>query len=144
MPADYIMQGMIADTGGHFHLFKKHHTVALITDWVFHPFSHLRRPPAAMVAAMHGVDPKVARRHHCPVGINQADLNCDTCTIRRVILIKVTPPMGQSGSGTALLAAGATHTPVGFIDLDTSTGKILDAKPVGPSTAWKHVPTPEI
>ena len=144
MPADYIMQGMIADTGGHFHLFKKHHTVALITDWVFHPFSHLRRPPAAMMAAMHGVDPKVARRHHCPVGINQADLNCDTCTIRRVILIKVTPPMGQSGSGTALLAAGATHTPVGFIDLDTSTGKILDAKPVGPSTAWKHVPTPEI
>jgi protein-S-isoprenylcysteine O-methyltransferase Ste14 len=144
MPADYIMQGMIADTGGHFHLFKKHHTVALITDWVFHPFSHLRRPPAAMMAAMHGVDPKVARRHHCPVGINQAELNCDTCLIRRVILIKVTPAAGQSGSGASLLAAGATHTPVGFIDLDTATGKIINAKPVAPSTAWKHVPTPEI
>ncbi len=34
MPPDYIMQGMIADTGGHFHLYKKHHTVALIVDWV--------------------------------------------------------------------------------------------------------------
>jgi hypothetical protein len=45
MPVDYIMQGMLADTGGHFHLFKKHHTVGLILDWVFHPFDHLRRPP---------------------------------------------------------------------------------------------------
>ncbi len=144
MPPDYIMQGMIADTGGHSHLFKQHHTVALITDWVLHPFSHLRRPPSAMMAAMHGVDPKVARRHHCPVGINQANLNCATCTIKRIILIQVTPPPGQPGSGVHLLAAGATHTPVGFIDLDTSTGKIINAKTVGPGTAWKDVPTPQI
>jgi protein-S-isoprenylcysteine O-methyltransferase Ste14 len=144
MPADYIMQGMIADTGGHFHLFKQHHTLALITDWVFHPFSHLRRPPAAMMAASHGVNPKEARRRHCPVGLNQADMDCSTCPIRRVILINVKPPAGQPASGASLLAAGATHTPVGYIDLDTSTGKIINAKPVGPSTAWKNVPTPEI
>jgi len=104
----------------------------------------LRRPPSAMMAAMHGVDPKVARRHHCPVGINQANLNCATCTIKRIILIQVTPPPGQPGSGVHLFAAGATHTPVGFIDLDTSTGKIINAKAVGPGTAWKDVPTPQI
>ena len=57
MPPDYIMQGMIADTGGSSHLFKHHHTAALITDWVLHPFAHLRRPPAAHMAAMHHVDP---------------------------------------------------------------------------------------
>ena len=52
MPADYIMQGMIADTGDRSHLFKHHHTVALITDWVCHPFAHLRRPPGGHMAAM--------------------------------------------------------------------------------------------
>jgi protein-S-isoprenylcysteine O-methyltransferase Ste14 len=144
MPADYIMQGMIADTGGHFHLFKKHHTVALITDWVFHPFAHLRRPPAATMAAMHGADPKAARRHHCPVGLNQPKMDCATCPIRRVIVVKVTPSTGQATNGANLFAAGASRTPVGYIDLNTATGQIIQARPVGQSTAWKDVPTPEI
>jgi protein-S-isoprenylcysteine O-methyltransferase Ste14 len=144
MPADYIMQGMIADTGGRSHLFKQHHTVALISDWVLHPFAHLRRPAAAHMAAMHGVDPKVARRHHCPVGINEADMDCATCTIRRVILVEVTPAPGESGSGANLLAGGATRTPVGFIDLDAKNGTILHAQTVTKGTAWKDVPTPDI
>ena len=144
MPADYIMQGMIADTGDRAHLFKHHHTVALITDWIFHPFAHLRRPPAAHMAAMHGVDPAVARRHHCPVELNQAGMDCDTCTIRRVILVEVTGASGKSGSGASLLAGGATRTPVGFIDLDAKDGRIIHVRPVAKSTAWKDVPTPEI
>jgi protein-S-isoprenylcysteine O-methyltransferase Ste14 len=144
MPADYIMQGMIADTGDRAHLFKHHHTVALITDWVFHPFAHLRRPPAAHMAAMHGVDPAVARRHHCPVGLNQAGMDCDTCTIRRVILVEVNPAKGQRLSGEGLLAGGVTRTPVGFIDLDAKDGRIIHVRPVAKSHAWKDVPTPEI
>jgi protein-S-isoprenylcysteine O-methyltransferase Ste14 len=144
MPADYIMQGMIADTGDRAHLFKHHHTVALITDWVFHPFAHLRRPPAAHMAAMHGVDPAVARRHHCPVGLNQAGMDCDTCTIRRVILVEVTPASANPGSGASLLAGNVTRTPVGFIDLDTKDGRIIHVRPVAKSHAWKNVPTPEI
>jgi hypothetical protein len=144
MPQDYIMQGMIADTGDRAHLFKHHHTVALITDWVFHPFAHLRRPPAAHMAAMHGVDPAVARRHHCPVELNQAGMECDTCTIRRVILVEVTPASNQPLSGKNLLAGGVTRTPVGYIDLDAKDGRIIHVRPVGKSTAWKDVPTPEI
>lgn len=144
MPADYIMQGMIADTGDRAHLFKHHHTVALITDWVFHPFAHLRRPPAAHMAAMHGVDPAVARRHHCPVGLNQAGMECDTCTIRRVILVEVGGTGDQPLSGKDLLAGGLSRTPVGFIDLDAKDGRIIHVKPVAKSTAWKDVPTPEI
>ena len=107
MPADYIMQGMIADTGGRSHLFKQHHTVALITDWVFHPFAHLRRPAAAHMAAMHGVDPAVARRHHCPVELNLAGMECDTCTIRRVILVEVTAAPGKPLSGKNLWPAAS-------------------------------------
>ncbi len=144
MPADYIMQGMIADTGDRAHLFKHHHTVALITDWVFHPFAHLRRPPSAHMAAMHGVDPAVARRHHCPVELNLAGMDCDTCNIRRVILVEVTPAPGTTVSGENLLAGNVTRTPVGFIDLDAKDGRIIHVRPVAKSTAWKDVPTPEI
>ncbi|MCK9376374.1 MAG: isoprenylcysteine carboxylmethyltransferase family protein [Syntrophobacterales bacterium] len=144
MPADYIMQGMIADTGGRSHLFKQHHTVALISDWVFHPFAHLRRPAATHMAAMHGADPAVARRHHCPVGVNNAGQDCDTCTIRRVILVEVTPAKGASVTGENLLAGNVSRTPVGFIDLDTTDGRIIKAKPVARAHAWKDVPTPEI
>ena len=68
MPADYVMQGMIADTGGHFHLFKQHHTVALITDWVLHPFAHLRSSPMAHMAAMHGQGPGAGPAASLPAG----------------------------------------------------------------------------
>jgi len=144
MPPDYIMQGMIADTGGHSHLFKQHHTVALITDWVLHPFAHLRRPPAAQMAAMHQVDPEVARRHHCPVGLDRPEMDCATCTVKRVILLEVDQGHPRPNSGTGLLALSATRTPVGFVDLDAHSGKLLKTQTVAKGTAWKDVPTPEI
>lgn len=144
MPPDDIMQGMIADTGGNFHLFKQHHTVALIWDWVFHPFEHLRRPPAAHMAARHHVDPRVARRHHGPVGIDRPDLDCETCMVRRVILLEASPPKGNNPSLGNLLSSGTTRTPVGFVDLDAHRGNILEAQKVEKGSAWKDVPTPEI
>jgi len=143
MPADYIMQGMIADTGGHSHLFKHHHTVALITDWVLHPFEHLRRSPMAQMAAAHGVDPALARRRHCPLQLDQAELNCDTCSYRRVILVEIDHSQAARLSGSSLLAGGVVRTPVGYIDLDAKTGKIVKSSPVAKSHAWKDVPTPE-
>lgn len=144
MPADYVMQGMIADTGGHSHLFKHHHTVALITDWVLYPFEHLRSSPMAHMAASRGVNPAVARRHHCPLEIDRADLDCDACSYRRVILVEI--DHGQTGhiSGRGLLAGGTVRTPVGYIDLDVKTGKIVHIRTVEKGTAWKDVPTPEI
>ncbi len=144
MPADYIMQGMIADTGGHSHLFKHHHTVALIVDWVLHPFEHLRRSPMARMAAARGIDPAVARRHHCPMEIDGATLDCDTCTYRRVILVEIDHSQNGHLSGSSLLAGNTVRTPVGYIDLEVDTGKIVHIRPVDKATAWKDVPTPEI
>ena len=144
MPPDYIMQGMIADTGGHSHLFKHHHTVALITDWVFHPFEHLRRPPAAHMAAMHHVDPGLARRHHCPVGLDQPRMDCQTCPVKTVILLEVVNPAGSSDWSHHILGLGTVRKPVGFIDLDAATGKIINVREVSQGTAWKSVPTPDI
>ncbi len=48
MPKDYVMQGMIADTGGEWQLYKRHHTFAMIGDWIFHPFRHLEGGHSAM------------------------------------------------------------------------------------------------
>jgi protein-S-isoprenylcysteine O-methyltransferase Ste14 len=144
MPVDYVMQGMIADTGGHFHLFKRHHTVGLITDWVLHPFEHLRRPPAAHLAAMHGVAAQVARRHHCPLEINDPGRDCATCSYRRVILVKIDQGQGTGSLRHDLFSLTASRTPVCFIDLDTRDGKILQVRGVNKGSAWKDVPTPEM
>ncbi len=93
---------------------------------------------------MHGVDPAVARRHHCPLGINQDDLQCDHCPYRRVILVAVSQPDGKRGSGNVLLSFGAVRTPVEAIDIDTRTGQIVKITEVSPTHAWKDVPTPGI
>jgi protein-S-isoprenylcysteine O-methyltransferase Ste14 len=144
MPVDYIMQGMIADTGGHFHLFKKHNTLALITDWVLHPFEHLRRPPASHMAAEHGIDPQVARKHHCPLQIQPDDMECDQCSFRRVILVEIDGNAKEPRDGVGVFSLDAARTPVGYLDINAQTGEIIAMKKVGPSTAWKGVPTPEI
>jgi protein-S-isoprenylcysteine O-methyltransferase Ste14 len=41
IPADYIMQGLIADTGEEWRLYRRHFTIIRFLNWVFHPFSHL-------------------------------------------------------------------------------------------------------
>jgi len=144
MPVDYIMQGMIADTGTEHHLYKQHHTVGLIVDWVLHPFAHLRRSPAAHMAAMANADPVMARRHHCPLGIDRPGMDCDRCDYRRVVLVEVDNPSRGHRSGKALFAFDTRRTPAGVIDIDTRTGEILRAARVGPETAWGGVPTPAI
>jgi protein-S-isoprenylcysteine O-methyltransferase Ste14 len=144
MPADYIMQGMIAETGGETHLFEHHQTFALITDWVLHPFEHLRRSPSGHMAKMHGVDPAVARRHHCPLGINDENLDCKNCPYRRVILVEVERPYAPRVSGSKALSLDSVRVPVEAIDMNARTGEIVQITQLGKATAWKDVPTPAI
>ncbi len=144
MPGDYIMQGMIADTGDNFHLYKKHHSIAMITEWIFHPFSHLRASPALHMAKMHNVDPAFARRHHCPMGIDDPNLDCKTCPYRRVIIVEVNHKTPNHINGRQLLAFDTVRVPVEAIDLDTKTGQIVNVIKVKKSTAWENVPTPAI
>jgi protein-S-isoprenylcysteine O-methyltransferase Ste14 len=144
MRPDYIMQGMIADTGGEFHLYKKHHSIAMITEWVLHPFGHLRASPALYMAKMHNVDPAVARRHHCPIGITDPNFDCKTCPYRRVIIVEVVHNSANHISGSRLLAFNTTRMPVEVIDLNTETGQIVQTAKVSKSTAWENVPTPAI
>ena len=144
MPVDYIMQGMIANTGGESHLYKQHHTLGLIIDWVLHPFDHLRRSPSAQMAKMRHVDPVMARRHHCPLGINQQNMDCNNCDYRRVVFVEVDNPSNKRISGKELFAFNTKRIPVGFIDLNTKTGEIINKNRVDSKTAWSDVPTPAL
>jgi protein-S-isoprenylcysteine O-methyltransferase Ste14 len=144
MPADYIMQGMIANTGGEFHLYKQHNTLAMIWEWVLHPFEHLRASPSFHMAQMRDVDPSVARRHHCPIGIDDPGLDCSTCPYRRVIIDEVALHPEKHASGSELLSFNAVRTPVYAVDLNTLTGEIVKIVPVEKATAWADVPTPSI
>jgi len=144
MPGDYVMQGMIANTGDDFHLFKQHNTIMMIAEWVLHPFQHLRSSPSLHMAKMHGVDPAIARRHHCPLGINDPSMDCNTCPYRRVIIDEVSNKEGVHLAGKGLLSFDTTRVPVAFIDINTKTGEIVNAKKVEKATAWADVPTPAI
>jgi len=144
MPADYVMQGMIANTGDAFHLHQHHNTFALIADWVLNPFEHLRRSPSAHMAEMHNADPAMARRHHCPLAVNDPALQCDTCPFRRIVFVEIDHSAKDRLSKKGLFAFDVTRIPVGFIDINTQTGEILNAKQVETATAWKDVPTPAI
>jgi protein-S-isoprenylcysteine O-methyltransferase Ste14 len=144
MPVDYIMQGMIADTGGESHLFKQHHTIAMIGDWVLHPFQHLRASPSLHMAQMHHVDPAVARKHHCPLGLKDPGGDCDACVYRRVIFVEIEHNDGGDLSGAGVFSLGVKRVPISFVDINVHTGEILEAKKVHRSTAWKDVPTPGI
>ena len=144
MPVDYIMQGMIANTQEEFHLYKQHNTVAMIVEWVLHPFEHLRASPSLHMAKMHNVDPSIARRHHCPLKINNTDMDCNTCPYRRVIIDEVQNDRGNHLSGSALFSFGTIRTPRYAIDLNTVTGEIVNITPVEKATAWANVPTPSL
>jgi protein-S-isoprenylcysteine O-methyltransferase Ste14 len=41
IPIDYVMQGMIANTGDEWKLFEQHKTIGMITEYILHPFAHL-------------------------------------------------------------------------------------------------------
>ena len=144
MPADYVMQGMIANTGTDFHLFKRHNTVAMITEWVLHPFEHLRASPTLHMAQTHHVDPAIARRRHCPIGIDDSTLECSHCPYRRVILVEVDNQNAQHYSGSALFSFNTTRIPVCYVDINALTGEIVQVKQVERATAWQDVPTPAI
>jgi hypothetical protein len=144
MPADYVMQGMIADTGEEFHLHQQHHTFALITDWVLNPFEHLRRSPSTVMARMHNADPAMARRRHCPIAINDPALQCATCPIRRIIFVEIAHEDKEHRSRETLFSFDTRRIPVCLIDINVLTGEILNMKKVGKATAWRDVPTPAI
>lgn len=127
MPREYIMQGMIADTGGEWKLYKHHHTIAMIGDWIFHPFRHLQGGHAMMHAGMS----HESMDHGDAVG----------GVVRRLIAVHVDTPDGAA-SAADLFAINARRTPLFYADVDVHNLILQDIEDLPADTGWGRVPTP--
>ena len=123
LPTNYVMQGLIADTGENWQLYKRHHTISRFWDWVFHPFTHLGGTHAsAFEAGDHS--------HH----------NASASPVRRLIFVKIS---GASITKPAdVFSLGATRTPDFMVDVDVHSLSVLATKNLPVETAWGKVPTP--
>lgn len=123
MPRAYIMQGMIADTGGDWKLFEQHRTFGMIADWVFNPFGHLR-------GGHHGMHHAMAM----PGG------GAEEAMSRRLIFIAIEGVPVRSPSD--LFAINAVRVPAFMADVAVHSLKILEIKDLAPGSGWGTVPTP--
>ena len=123
LPTNYVMQGLIADTGGDWHLYKHHHSISRFTDWIFHPFGHLGGPQHSVF------EPE----HHPGHGMAAG-------SVRRLIFLKVSNVAVTKPAD--VFAVNAVRTPDFMVDLDVHSLKVLDVKNLPVETAWGRVPTP--
>jgi hypothetical protein len=123
IPRDYIMQGMIADTGENWKLFEQHRTMGMIADWVFNPFGHLREGHHAMHGSMH---------HN--------DAGMDNMLVRRLIFISIEGVDVKSPFD--LFSINALRVPQFMIDVDVHDARVLDVKELPRGSGWGSVPTP--
>jgi len=123
LPPDYIMQGLIADTGGEWKLYKHHHTLRMFTDWIIHPFSHLREGHHAMHdSADHfgqGLTMGVERR----------------LVFLRVNNVNISEPYD-------VFSIDAVRIPEFMVDMDIHNLSIHNLKELPKDTGWGKVPTP--
>jgi protein-S-isoprenylcysteine O-methyltransferase Ste14 len=126
IPRDYIMQGMIADTGGDWKLFNQHHSMAMITDWVFHPFQHLREGHRAMHTEGH-----MQNRNNAPV---------ENSTVRRLIFLSIEDVTVQATAD--FFTINALRVPQFMVDVDVHTTRLIEVKDLAHGSGWGTVPTP--
>jgi protein-S-isoprenylcysteine O-methyltransferase Ste14 len=132
MPRDYVMQGMIADTGDTWRLYKHHHTMAMIFDWIFHPFRHLRAGPMTMGGHPPGMQHGMAPADSAPMG----------GFVRRLVWLELdnVPP---SGDGFAAFDMEVARKPAFLTDVELHQLQLLTIRDLPSNiTGWHHVPTP--
>ena len=123
IPRDYIMQGMIANTGEDWKLFDQHRSIGMIADWVFNPFGHLRDGHHAMHGSM----------HHDSGG-------ADSNLTRRLIFLSIEGVGAQSPS--SLFSINAMRVPQFMVDIDIHELRVLDVEDLPHGSGWGSVPTP--
>ena len=123
LPVNYVMQGMIADTGEDWKLFEQHRTIGMIADWVFNPFGHLRNGHHAMHGLMH----------------QSSDENVPEMT-RRLIFLSIEGVNTQTPSD--LLSINALRVPEFMVDIDPHELHILKERDLPHGSGWGSVPTP--
>jgi hypothetical protein len=120
-----VMQGMIADTGPQWRLYEHHGTLAMIADWIFHPFRHLQG----------------GHMMHHGMGGASATGPAAVGMVRRLIFLHLDLP-GTEHTRAQLFGITTTRVPLFFADVDLHALTLLDIHPLGPGTGWGRVPTP--
>ncbi len=127
LPQDYIMQGMIADTGGDWKLYKQHHSVAMISDWIFHPFRHLREGHHVM--------------HHEGMQMqHQGTSGSPGGVPRRLIFLSIGEVDVKKPAD--LFSINALRVPQFMVDVEVHTMQIMDVRELPHGSGWGTVPTP--
>jgi protein-S-isoprenylcysteine O-methyltransferase Ste14 len=128
IPIDYVMQGMIANTGDEWKLFEHHKTIGMITEYILHPFAHLTGGHA------HHMD--MANMKHGP------EMYAMPAMKRRVIFIDVSADGEELKSPFDDFDINIQRTPLFFVDVHLHTAEILQVKDTPSGSGWGSVPTP--
>jgi protein-S-isoprenylcysteine O-methyltransferase Ste14 len=126
IPIDYVMQGMIANTGGEWKLFEQHKTVGMITEYIFHPFAHLTEGHA----------------HHAGMHVHNPSMHNSPAMKRRIIFIELSGNDGDLKSPFDDFDINISRKPLFFVDVHLHTGEILQVQNVASGSGWGTVPTP--
>jgi len=132
VPQDYIMQGMIADTGGPWKLYEQHHSLSMITDWIFHPFRHLREGHHAM----HGMHMEHEGMHM----ENGANAAAEGGVVRRLIFLSIEDMDIKKPAD--LFSINALRVPQFMVDVDVHNLRVVEIKDLPRGSGWGTVPTP--
>jgi protein-S-isoprenylcysteine O-methyltransferase Ste14 len=126
IPIDYVMQGMIANTGEEWKLFEQHKTIGMITEYIFHPFSHLTG----------------GHTHHSAMQTYHPSMHDSPVMKRRIIFIEVSENNHELTSPFDDFNINLKRTPLFFIDVHLHTGEILHVQDTPAGSGWGTVPTP--
>ena len=126
IPIDYVMQGMIADTGPEWKLFEHHKTFQMITEYILHPFAHLTG----------GHQHMAGMTHHDP------SLHDSPTMKRRIIFLEIAPDQRPLSSPADDFGINVQRAPLFFVDVHLHTGEVLQVKDLPAGSGWGSVPTP--
>jgi protein-S-isoprenylcysteine O-methyltransferase Ste14 len=127
IPIDYVMQGMIADTGGEWKLFEQHKTIGMITEYILHPFAHLTEGHA---------------HHHPGMQAHNPGMHDSPAMKRRIIFIEVSGNNQEITSPFDDFDINIVRAPLFFVDVHLHTEEILQVKDTPTGSGWGTVPTP--
>ncbi len=128
IPIDYVMQGMIANTGDEWKLFEQHKTIGMITEYILHPFAHLTGGHA------HHMD--MANMKHGP------EMYALPAMKRRVIFIDISSDNHELKSPLDDFDINVNRVPLFFVDVHLHTAEILQVHNTPTGSGWGTVPTP--
>ncbi len=126
IPINYVMQGMIADTGGEWKLFEHHKTIGMITEYIFHPFSHLTG----------------GHMGHVAMAAHNLSMHDRPAMKRRIIFIEVSENNRELTSPFEDFDINITRKLLFFVDVHLHTGEVLRVQNTPTGSGWGTVPTP--